>query len=111
MLTDFKDEDFDNKIKNEDISVIQFSAAWCGPCKAVAPVLEELGKEYEGKVKVYKVNTETEQELAGVFGIRSIPSLLFVPVGEKPQMAAGALPKEQFVQAFNDVLGVAPVTA
>ena len=111
MLNDFKDEDFDSKIKNEDISVVQFSAAWCGPCKAVAPVLEELGKEYEGKVKVYKVNTETEQELAGVIGIRSIPSLLFVPVGEKPQMAAGALPKEQFVQAFNDVLGVAPVTA
>ena len=77
----------------------------------VAPVLEELSEEYEGKVKVYKVNTETEQELAAVFGIRSIPSLLFVPVGDKPQMAAGALPKESFVQAFQDVLGVAPVQA
>jgi len=114
---DFLDKVFDYeneqewKYKGEVPCLIDFWADWCGPCKMVAPVLEELSKEYDGKLKIYKVNTEVEQELAGVFGIRSIPSLLFVPVGDKPQMAAGALPKEQFIQAFNDVLGVAPVNA
>ena len=97
--------------KGDTPCIIDFWAEWCAPCKMVGPVLEELSEEYAGKVIVYKVNTENEQELAGVFGIRSIPSLLFVPVGEKPQMAAGALPKESFVQAFKDVLGVDPISA
>jgi thioredoxin 1 len=87
-------------------AVIDFYADWCGPCKMVAPILEELSKEYEGKIDIYKVDTESEQELAGLFGIRSIPSILFVPVNDKPQMAAGALPKDSFKQAFKDVLGV-----
>ena len=99
------------KYKGDTPCIIDFWAEWCGPCKMVGPVLEELSNEYAGKIIVYKVNTEVEQELAGVFGIRSIPSLLFVPVGEKPQMAAGALPKESFIQAFKDVLGVDPVAA
>jgi len=91
--------------------IIDFWADWCAPCRAVAPVLEELSEEYAGQLKVYKVNTEEEQELAAAFGIRSIPSLLFVPTDGQPQMAAGALPKETFVQAINDVLGVTPVEA
>ena len=91
--------------------IIDFWADWCAPCKAVAPVLEELSEEYDGQLKVYKVNTEEEQELAAAFGIRSIPSLLFVPTEGKPQMAAGALPKETFVQAIDEVLGVTPVEA
>ncbi len=70
----------------------------------VAPVLEELAKEYEGKIDIYKVDTEAEQELAAMFGIRSIPSILFVPMDGKPQMAMGALPKESFVNAINDIL-------
>jgi thioredoxin len=86
--------------------LIDFYADWCGPCKMVAPVLEDLSKEFEGKMDIYKVNTEQEQELAAVFGIRSIPSFLFVPVGAQPQMAMGALPRETFVKAFKDVLGV-----
>ncbi len=86
--------------------IIDFYADWCGPCKMVAPVLEELAKDFEGKIDVYKVNTEEELELAGVFGIRSIPSFLFVPTSGHPQMAMGALPKETFVKAFKDVLGV-----
>lgn len=84
--------------------IIDFYADWCGPCKMVAPVLEELEKEYEGKINVYKINTEQEVELASAFGIRSIPSLLFVPLNEQPQMAMGALPKESFKQVIEDVL-------
>lgn len=86
--------------------LIDFYADWCGPCKMVAPVLEELSNEYDGKLNVYKVNTEKEQELAAVFGIQSIPSILFVPKEGQPQMAMGALPKETFEKAFKDVLGV-----
>jgi thioredoxin 1 len=73
--------------------LIDFYADWCGPCKMVAPVLEELQKEYKGKINIYKINTEEQQELAGVFGIKSIPSLLFVPKDGQPQMAQGALPE------------------
>jgi thioredoxin len=84
--------------------IIDFYADWCGPCKAVAPVLEELSNEYEGKINIYKVDTEVEQELAAAFGIRSIPSMLFVPKEGEPQMAQGALPKHQFEQIIGDVL-------
>lgn len=110
-------EDFKAKVFNYDVNkewkyegdlpcVIDFYADWCGPCKMVGPVLDELSKEYEGKLYVYKVDTEAEQELAGAFGIQSIPSLLFVPMNEPPQMARGALPKPQLKSAFKDVLGV-----
>lgn len=84
--------------------IIDFYANWCGPCKAVAPILEELAKEYDGQIYIYKVNTEEEMELASAFGIRSIPTLLFCPMGENPQMAQGALPKEAFKQAIDEVL-------
>ena len=96
----------DWKFEGDKPAVIDFYADWCGPCKMVAPILEELAKEYDGKINIYKVDTEAEQELAGMFGIRSIPSLLFVPMDDKPQMAAGALPKDSFKQAFKDVLKV-----
>lgn len=84
--------------------IIDFYADWCGPCKAVAPILEELAKTYDGQIYVYKINTDEEQELAGAFGIRSIPSLLFVPMNDKPQMSVGALPKAQMVEAINTIL-------
>lgn len=87
-------------------AIIDFYADWCGPCKMVAPVLEELAEEYKGKVDIYKVNTEDQQELAAAFGIRSIPSILFCPVDDKPQMAAGALPKNTFVKTISEVLKV-----
>ena len=89
--------------------LIDFYADWCQPCKIVAPILEELSKEYEGKINIYKVNTEEQTELAAAFGIRSIPSLLFCPAEGQPQMAMGALPKEQLVSAINDVLLKEPV--
>ena len=86
--------------------IIDFYADWCQPCKMVAPILEELATEFKDKVDIYKVNTEEQQELSAMFGIQSIPSLLFVPKEGQPQMAQGALPKESFKQAFKDVLGV-----
>ena len=94
------------KFEGDKPAIIDFYADWCGPCKMVAPILEELSKEYEGKLNIYKVDTESEQELASVFGIRSIPSLLFVPKDAQPQMAMGALPKDTFKKAFKDVLRV-----
>lgn len=85
-------------------AIIDFYADWCGPCKTVAPILEELAEEYADQIYVYKINTEQEQELAGAFGIRSIPSLLFVPMEGQPQMAMGALPKASFKEAIDQVL-------
>jgi thioredoxin len=84
--------------------IIDFYASWCGPCKTIAPILEDLAKEYDGQIYIYKINTEEEQELAAAFGIRSIPTLLFCPMGGAPQMTQGAMPKESFKQAINDVL-------
>ena len=84
--------------------LIDFYADWCQPCKMVAPILEELAEEFKGKINIYKVDTEDQQELSGAFGIRSIPSLLFCPMDGQPQMAQGALPKASLIQAINDVL-------
>ena len=87
-------------------AIIDFYADWCGPCQMVAPILEDLSEEYGDKLKIYKVDTEKEQELAAAFAIRSIPSMLFVPMGEMPQMAQGALPKHNLKQIIQDVLKV-----
>jgi len=92
------------KYKGELPSVIDFYADWCYPCKMVAPVLEELGQKYSGKVKIFKVNTDRESELASLFGIRSIPSLLFIPKNGKPQMMVGALSKNQLDQAIQNIV-------
>jgi thioredoxin len=94
------------KFEGDKPCIIDFYADWCAPCKMVSPVLEELARDYNGKLDVYKIDTEEELELASAFGIRSIPSFLFVPVEGQPQMAMGALPKDTFVKAFKDVLGV-----
>ncbi len=94
------------KFEGQVPAIIDFYANWCGPCKMVAPILEELQAEYGDKLTIYKVNTEEEQELAGLFGIQSIPSLLFIPVDGQPQMAMGALPKDTFKSAISDVLKV-----
>lgn len=87
--------------------IIDFYADWCGPCQSLAPVLEELSESYKGKLLIYKVNTEVEQELAGAFGIRSIPSMLFCPMEHSPQMVQGALPKPELQRIIQEVLGVA----
>lgn len=87
-------------------AIIDFYADWCGPCKMIAPVLEELSEEYGDKINIYKIDTEAEQELSAAFGIRSIPSMLFCPMDAEPQMANGALPKAQLEKIIADVLEV-----
>ena len=82
--------------------IIDFYADWCGPCKMIAPIMEEFSDEYAGEVDIYKIDTEAEQELAAVLGIRSIPSILFVPTDDQPQMAMGALPKHTFKEVIRD---------
>ncbi|MBS2211246.1 thioredoxin [Carboxylicivirga mesophila] len=94
------------KFEGDKPAVIDFYADWCGPCKMVSPILDELSTEFDGKIDIYKVDTETERELAGAFGIQSIPSILFIPKEGQPQMAQGALPKDTFIRAFKDVLKV-----
>jgi thioredoxin 1 len=107
---DFKDKVFNYentkewKYEGSLPAIVDFYADWCGPCKMVAPILEELAKEYSGKIIVYKVDTENERELASVFGIQSIPTLLFIPKDGQPQAAMGALPRQTFEKVIKDVL-------
>lgn len=109
-------EDFLNKIynyeKNKDTliyegslpCIVDFYADWCPPCKKVAPVLEELAKEYKGKVLFYKINTDKNKDVAMAFGARSIPMFLFIPANGAPQSAAGALPRETFIEIIDTYL-------
>lgn len=118
MVKKLNMESFKNRVHNFDKNknewkfegdkpcIIDFYADWCQPCKMLAPILDDLSKEYDGKVDIYQVDTEEEQELSGAFGIRSIPSMLFVPMNEKPQMSAGLLDKKALGNVINDVLKV-----
>jgi len=94
------------KYKGKKACLVDFYAEWCGPCKNLAPILDELSTEYEGKLDIYKVNTEEQRELAQAFGIKSIPSLLFIPMDDEPQMSQGAMSKDSLKQAFLEILKV-----
>lgn len=94
------------KFKGDKPAIIDFYADWCGPCKMVAPDLEELSEEYQGKIDIYKIDTEEQHELAQAFGIRSIPSILFIPLEGQPEMAMGALPKTSLKEGIKEVLKV-----
>lgn len=113
---DFKEKVF-NYEKEQDWkylgqlpAIIDFYADWCGPCKMVAPVLEELSKEYEGRLVIYKVNTDVEQELSSVFGIQSIPTILFIGADGEPMMQPGAFPRHIFKKVIEEKLLVSEKT-
>ncbi len=111
-LETFKEKVFDFEtetewnFKGEIPAIIDFYADWCGPCKQIAPIMEELAIEYEGKVTIYKIDTEDQKQLAAIFGIRSIPSILFIPKDGQPQMSTGALPKAEFEKIIKEILKV-----
>lgn len=105
-VMDYRNNPTEWKYLGDKPALIDFYASWCGPCKMMAPIMDELAKEYEGKVHIYKVDTEAEEELARVFGIRSIPSLLFIPMEGKPMMSQGALPKAELKRIIKENLGV-----
>lgn len=102
--------DYENNSTNEwkflgdKPALIDFYASWCGPCRMLLPIVEELATEYDGQVDIYKVNVEEEEELAMFFGIRSVPTLIFIPMGENPQTAQGALPKPKLKEIIDKVL-------
>ena len=103
-VMDYESNPTEWKYKGDKPAIIDFYASWCGPCKMLAPVLEELAKEYDGQIYIYKVNTETEEELSQAFGIRSIPTMLFVPMNGQPMMTQGALPKAEINRIVKENL-------
>lgn len=92
------------KYEGDKPAIVDFYATWCGPCKALAPVLEELAKEYDGKIYIYKVDVDKEEELAAAFGIRSIPTLLWIPQNGKPAITQGAMPKNELKKTIDNTL-------
>ena len=103
-VVDYEGNPTEWKYLGEKPAIIDFYASWCGPCKRVAPILDELAAEYGDKIDIYKIDTEQEQELAAAFGIRSIPTLLFVPMEGKPHMVQGAIGKADFEKIIQEVL-------
>lgn len=108
----FKDKIFDFEkgqewqFKGAKPAIIDFYADWCGPCRALAPVLEDVAKTYEGQIDIYKVNTEATPELAAMFGVRGIPALLFIPKEGDPVMSSGYMPRETFDRAISDIFKI-----
>lgn len=103
-VMDYESNSTEWKYLGDKPAIIDFYATWCGPCRQLAPVLDELAKEYASQIYIYKVDTDKEKELAAAFGIRSIPSLLFIPMKGKPQMGQGALPKSMLKEAIDSFL-------
>ena len=106
----FKNDIFNYELSKEwkfsgDLpAIVDFYADWCGPCKMVSPVLDQLSKDYEGKLRVFKVNTDEEQELSAAFGIQSIPTILFIPKDGQPRVSMGAMPEKEFERVIAELL-------
>lgn len=111
-IESFKEKVFDfsaNKnwtFKGKRPAIVDFYADWCGPCRALSPILETVSKKYANQVDVYKVNTESTPELAALFGVKGIPSLLFIPMSGEPAMASGVIPEEGFDKAVHELFGI-----
>ena len=103
-VADFENSPNEWKFLGNKPALIDFFAPWCGPCKMLSPVLDELAEEYEGTIDIYKVNIDDEEELAEMFGIRSVPTLLFVPLQGNPKRAMGAMPKSELRNLINKML-------
>jgi thioredoxin len=103
-VADFKTNPEEWKYLGDKPAIIDFWAEWCVYCRRLSPVLEELAKEYDGEIYIYKVNTDVEREIAAAFGIRSLPTLLFVPIGQDPQIVKGAIPKEDLKNVIDEFL-------
>ena len=107
--------DFLTKVHNYEVSdtwkylgdkpaILDFYAPWCGPCKMLSPILDQIAEEYDGQIYVYKVNVDEEEELSSIFDIQTVPSVFFIPVNGNPQVARGALPKNTIKEAIQEVL-------
>lgn len=103
-VDDFENRPSEWKYLGDKPALIDFYASWCGPCRTIAPILEELAAEYADSIVIYKVNTDKEPELAALFGIKSIPTLIFVPMEGKPQAMQGAMGKADFRKAIDTLL-------
>ena len=105
VVYEFTDQNFEKDVLQADIPVlIDFRATWCGPCKAIAPIIEEIAAEYEGKVKVGKVDVDQNQNTAMQFGVRSIPTLLVLKDGKVSQHIVGAVPKENITKVLDETI-------
>jgi thioredoxin 1 len=114
-VSQLTDETFKKLVFNYDINkewryegsqpaIIDFYADWCPPCRQLSPLVEEIAKEYKGKIVVYKINTDNEKALAQTLGISGLPTLLFIPANGKPQVTVGLIPRETLIETVNEVL-------
>ena len=104
-VTHVTDETFESKVlKNKLPVLVDFWAPWCGPCRMVAPVVDEIGKQYQGQIKVYKVNTDDNPNIASKYGIRSIPTLMIFKQGQRVDMVVGAVPKTTLANTIEKYL-------
>ena len=106
---EFKTKVYDISTKNPEYlgskpAIVDFYASWCGPCRAISPVLEELAKEYGDKIVIYKVDVDASRDIAQAFGIRSIPAVLFIPMKGEAQMTVGGRSKEDFKKQIDTIL-------
>jgi thioredoxin len=103
-IMNFEENTEDWKFEGKLPCILDFFADWCTPCKNLSPILEEISTEYEGKINIYKINVDEETELSSMFGIKSIPSILFIPMSGEPQMTQGSLPKTKLIEVIDEVL-------
>lgn len=113
-VSSFKEKIFDFeksktwKFNGSKPAIVDFYADWCAPCRALAPILQSVSQKYDGLIDIYKVDTQATPELAGLFGVRGIPSLLFIPVKGDPSMSSGLISEEGFTQAIRDLFHIEP---